>query len=92
MLPSCSKMSFFFIDFGLKQADISSSSPLLVDKLNGTDQHFITTASQPGAIKITEIKDGYLYGNFECTATGVEDPAKNIAITGGEFKIKLKEK
>lgn len=27
MLPSCSKMSFFFIDFGLKQTDICSSSP-----------------------------------------------------------------
>lgn len=72
-----------------KEYDISAASPMTIDKLNGTDLHYITTTNQPKAIHVTEIKDGFVYGNFECIATGVEDKTKTISLTNGEFKIKL---
>lgn len=75
-----------------KDYDISVGAPVQVYKLNGTDAHFITTTKQTGAIHVTEIKDGFVYGHFECTATGEEDKTKSITVTDGEFKIRLKEK
>ena len=76
-----------------KNYDLSSSYPTLILKLNGTDDHYTTnnstSAVQTNALRVTKIEGGFMYGTFAFTAYDETDKTKSIAVTDGEFKIKI---
>lgn len=76
-----------------KNYDVSGTYPAEINKLNGTDNYYIsndgTLSVQASAIKVTKIEDGFMYGTFAFTAYDETDKTKSIAVTDGEFKIKI---
>jgi hypothetical protein len=76
-----------------KNYDVSGTYPCEINKLNGTDDYYITNdgtlSVQANAIKVTKIDDGYMYGTFAFTAYDEIDKTKSIKVTDGEFKVKI---